>query len=125
MDYGSNNGRTYQPIIKVYDNTVKGNVATLGTGKTEVSQFKENETKVQSDYVLTYTNSFGDHNLTATAGFTTYYNSLSRLDAARGQGIGLVIPDNPDNGSSVLVIWPQLPMEVHSGNVLLFLFWGV
>ncbi len=67
-----------------------------GTGKTEVSQFKENETKVQSDYVLTYTNSFGDHNLTATAGFTTYYNSLSRLDAARGQGIGLVIPDNPD-----------------------------
>ena len=28
--------------------------------------------------------------------FTTYYNSLSRLDAARGQGIGLVIPDNPD-----------------------------
>lgn len=96
MDYGSNNGRTYQPIIKVYDNTVKGNVATLGTGKTGVSQFKENETKVQSDYVLTYTNSFGDHNLTATAGFTTYYNSLSRLDAARGQGIGLVIPDNPD-----------------------------
>lgn len=96
MDYGSNNGRTYQPIIKVYDNTVKGNVATLGTGKTEVSQFKENETKVQSDYVLTYANSFGDHNLTATAGFTTYYNSLSRLDAARGQGIGLVIPDNPD-----------------------------
>ena len=51
---------------------------------------------MQSDYVLTYTNSFGDHNLTATAGFTTYYNSLSRLDAARGQGIGLVIPDNPD-----------------------------
>lgn len=96
MDYGSNNRRTYQPIIKVFDNTVKGNVATLGTGKTEVSQFKENETKVQSDYVLTYTNSFGDHNLTATAGFTTYYNSLSRLDAARGQGIGLVIPDNPD-----------------------------
>ena len=71
-------------------------MATLGTGKTEVSQFKENETKVQSDYVLTYANSFGDHNLTATAGFTTYYNSLSRLDAARGQGIGLVIPDNPD-----------------------------
>lgn len=96
MDYGFNNGRTYQPIIKVYDNTVKGNVATLGTGKTEVSQFKENETKVQSDYVLTYTNSFGDHNLTATAGFTTYYNSLSRLDGSRGQGIGLVIPDDPN-----------------------------
>lgn len=70
----------------------------MGTGKTEVSQFKENETKVQSDYVLTYTNSFdnGNHNLTATAGFTTYYNSLSRLDGARKQGVGLVIPNDPD-----------------------------
>ena len=81
MDYASNNGRTYQPIVKVYDPTVSGNIATLGTGKTEVSQFKENETKVQSDYVLTYTNSFdnGNHNLTATAGFTTYYNPLAEL----------------------------------------------
>lgn len=98
MDYASNNGRTYLPIIKVYDPAVNGNVATLGTGKTEISQFKENETKVQSDYVLTYTNSFADgaHNLTATAGFTTYYNSLSRLDGARKQGVGLVIPDAPD-----------------------------
>ena len=98
MDYASNNGRTYQPIVKVYDPTVSGNIATLGTGKTEVSQFKENETKVQSDYVLTYTNNFdnGNHNLTATAGFTTYYNSLSRLDGARKQGVGLVIPNDPD-----------------------------
>ncbi len=47
---------------------------------------------------MTYQNSFADgtHNLTATAGFTTYYNSLSGLDASRGQGIGLVIPNNPD-----------------------------
>lgn len=98
MDYGSNNGRTYMPIIKVYDAAVSGDVATLGTGKTEVSQFKETETKVQSDYVLTYTNSFdnGNHNLTATAGFTTYYNSFSRLGAARKQGVGLVIPDDPN-----------------------------
>ena len=98
MDYASNNGRTYTPIVKVYDAAVNGGISTLGTGKTEVSQFKENETKVQSDYLLTYTNSFdnGNHNLTATAGFTTYYNSLSRLDGARKQGGGLVIPDNPD-----------------------------
>ena len=98
MDYASNNGRTYTPIVKVYDAAVNGGISTLGTGKTEVSQFKENETKVQSDYLLTYTNSFdnGNHNLTATAGFTTYYNSLSRLDGARKQGVGLVIPDNPD-----------------------------
>ena len=98
MDYASNNGRTYLPVMKVYDDTAAGDVVTLGTGKTEVSQFKENETKVQSDYLLTYTNSFdhGNHNLTATVGFTTYYNSLSRLDGARKQGVGLVIPDDPD-----------------------------
>ncbi|MEG1160657.1 TonB-dependent receptor [Bacteroides sp.] len=98
MDYASDNGRLYMPILKVYDPTVSGNIATLGTGKTEVSQFKQNETKVQSDYVLTYQNSFkeGTHNLTATVGFTTYYNSLSRLDAARKQGVGLVIPYDPD-----------------------------
>ncbi len=52
--------------------------------------------KTQSDYLLTYTNSWGDHSLTATAGFTTYYNKLENLNAARTQGVGLVIPDNPD-----------------------------
>lgn len=98
MDYGSNSSRTYTPIIKVYDSTVAGNISTLGTGKTEVSQMKQTETKVQSDYLLTYANSFdnGNHNLTATVGFTTYYNSLSSLDGARKQGVGLVIPNDPN-----------------------------
>lgn len=120
MDYASNNGRTYTPIVKVYDAAVNGGISTLGTGKTEVSQFKENETKVQSDYLLTYTNSFdnGNHNLTATAGFTTYYNSLSRLDGARKQGVGLVIPDDPDNGLSASAMQLPLPMEVLNGNAV-------
>lgn len=98
MDYSSNNNRTYLPVIKVYDSTVAGNVATLGTGKTEVNQFKENESKVQSDYLLTYANSFGagNHNLTATVGFTTYYNSYSQLEGGRKQGVGLFIPNDPD-----------------------------
>lgn len=98
MDYASDNGRIYLPILKVYDGTVAGNTTTLGTGKTEINQFKQNETKVQSDYVLTYMNSFqeGAHNLTATVGFTTYYNSLSRLEGARKQGVGLVIPYDPN-----------------------------
>ena len=71
MDYASNNGRTYTPIVKVYDATVNGGISTLGTGKTEVSQFKENETKVQSDYLLTYT---GDA-ATATNGSTQWERS--------------------------------------------------
>ena len=34
MDYASNNGRTYTPIVKVYDAAVNGGISTLGTGKT-------------------------------------------------------------------------------------------
>ena len=96
LDYASNNTRTYTPIIKVYDASAEGDIATLGTGKTGVTQAKETEMKVQSDYLLTYTNSWGDHSLTATAGFTTYYNKLENLNAGRTQGVGLIIPDNPD-----------------------------
>ena len=49
MDYASNNGRTYTPIVKVYDAAVNGGISTLGTGKTEVSQFKENEERLPVD----------------------------------------------------------------------------
>lgn len=98
LDYASNSTRTYTPIIQVYDASAEGDIATLGNGKTGVTQAKETEMKVQSDYLLTYTNSWGDHSLTATAGFTTYYNKLENLNAGRTQGVGLVIPDNPDNG---------------------------
>jgi len=96
LDYASNSTRTYTPIIQVYDASAEGDIATLGNGKTGVTQAKETEMKVQSDYLLTYTNSWGDHSLTATAGFTTYYNKLENLNAGRTQGVGLVIPDNSD-----------------------------
>ena len=96
MDYASNNSRKFTPIIQVYDASAEGNIVTLGDGKTGVSQAKQTEMKTQSDYLLTYTNTWGDHSLTATVGFTTYYNKLENLGAARAQGVGLVIPDNPD-----------------------------
>ncbi len=95
MDYAVNNSRAYTPIMQLYDPDAAGNVTTLGSKKTAVSQFKQTEAKVQSDYLLTYIKSWGGHNLTATAGFTTYYNALSKLEAGRDQGIGLVIPDDP------------------------------
>ena len=96
MDYASNNSRKFTPIIQVYDASAEGSIVTLGDGKTGVSQAKQTEMKTQSDYLLTYANTWGDHSLTATAGFTTYYNKLENLGAARAQGVGLVIPDNPD-----------------------------
>ena len=96
MDYASNNSRKYTPIIQVFDASAEGSVVTLGDGKTGINQDKQTEMKTQSDYLLTYTNTWGEHSLTATAGFTTYYNKLEKLEAARAQGVGLIIPDNPD-----------------------------
>ncbi len=98
LDYRSDDSRNYTPIMNVYDQEITTGepILTLGTKRTAVSQTKLNETKVQSDYLLTYTNSFGGHNITATGGFTTYYNTLSSLTASRGQGMGLVIANNPD-----------------------------
>ena len=96
MDYASNNSRKYTPIIQVYDASAEGSIVTLGDGKTGVSQAKQTEMKTQSDYLLTYSNTWGEHSLTATAGFTTYFNKLEQLGAARAQGVGLVIPDNSD-----------------------------
>ncbi|MBQ8673326.1 MAG: TonB-dependent receptor [Bacteroides sp.] len=96
LDYASNSVRRYTPVIRVYDEAATGGVATLGDGKTGVGQEKQTEVKVQSDYLLTYTNTWGGHSLTATAGFTTYYNRLENLNGARTQGVGLLIPDNSD-----------------------------
>ena len=96
MDYASNNSRTYTPRIEVYDDEAEGDIQVLGDGETRVSQEKVTEAKVQSDYLLTYTNSWKEHNLTATAGFTTYYDKYESLGGTRAQGSGLTIPFNPN-----------------------------
>lgn len=95
LDYRSYDSRLYTPKRTVWDVDTQQSVV-MGDGKTAVEQQKQNETKVQADYLLTYTNSFNNHNITATAGFTTYYNSLSSLTAKRGEGNGLPIANNPD-----------------------------
>lgn len=96
VDYASNSSRTYIPLLQVYDASAVGKVETLGSKETEISQFKQNEVKVQSDYLLTYANNFGDHSLTTTVGFTTYYNELGKLEGSRKQGDGLTIANDPD-----------------------------
>ncbi|NDV94028.1 TonB-dependent receptor [Dysgonomonas sp. 521] len=95
LDYRSYDSRLYTPKRTVWDVDTQQSVV-MGDGKTAVEQQKQNETKVQADYLLTYTNSFNNHNITATAGFTTYYNSLSSLTAKRGEGNGLPIANDSD-----------------------------
>ncbi len=95
LDYKSYDSRLYTPKRTIFDVDTQQPVV-MGDGKTAVQQQKTNETKVQSDYLLTYTNSFNNHNITATAGFTTYYNNLSSLTGRRGEGNGLPIANDPD-----------------------------
>ena len=56
-----------------------------------------NYKKFQQDHILTYKQSFGDHNLTAMAGFTTYYfGAFGRGGVAKqySTGTALPIPDD-------------------------------
>ncbi|AHF16246.1 membrane protein [Niabella soli DSM 19437] len=70
-DFSNQDKRVYQPLYYAYD-PITDNPYLYST-LTSVTQNQNNWKKFQQDYVLTYKNRFGDHNLTATAGFTTYY----------------------------------------------------
>jgi len=65
------NNRSYTPLYYAYNPIT--NTPYLSSDKTQVSENDENYRKFQQDYILTYKKSFGDHNLTATVGGTTYY----------------------------------------------------
>ncbi len=77
VDYGFNINRSYTPLVIFYNPEItpaRDSVVKI----TSVNQEQNIYTKVQSDYLLTYKRSFGHHNLTALAGFTTYYNSFEK-----------------------------------------------
>ncbi len=70
-DINNQNTRQYSPLYYAYDPL--SNSPYLYGSKTQVSEADNTTRKFQQDHVLTYKKSFGDHNLTAMAGFTTYY----------------------------------------------------
>lgn len=96
LDYASNQSRAYSPIVYVY-NPDKGGKENINESES-INQSKSTNMAAQSDYVLTYANQFGAHNLTMTAGLTTNYNEYSSLDGGRSQKLGYGIPigDNID-----------------------------
>ena len=92
-DLSSQDRRTYTPLYDVYNPEIPGvdNVNTL----TGVNQFKEEIKKFQQDYTLTFKKNFNDHNVTAVAGFTTFYTYLNNLTGDVKQKIGSnPIPDD-------------------------------
>ncbi|WP_028296544.1 SusC/RagA family TonB-linked outer membrane protein [Olivibacter sitiensis] len=96
-DYGFNKDRSYTPLINFYNPDLTGDDKTDRTGLlTSVSQGQSTLAKLQSDWLLTYKNTFGEHSLTAMVGYTTYSTRYEGLTASRGQGTGDPIPDDPN-----------------------------
>ncbi len=95
LDYAVNESRGLSPIITVYNPDI-GGAENLTTSES-VSQSKSTRTVAQSDYILTYDNSFGSHNLTATAGVTTNFTEYSSLGATRSQNIEEIIFSVPSH----------------------------
>lgn len=95
-DISNGNGTTYSPIIQYYDPTQNNAVITDPNYKlTKISTYTNRAYKWQQDDILTFKKNFGDHSLTAMAGFTTYYQSQFNLSATGQQSpTGDAIPND-------------------------------
>ena len=95
-DVSTVNNRQYTPLYYAYNPL--NNQPYLYTSTTSVSETDQTYRKFQQDHILTFRKGFGDHNLTATAGFTTYYyGNFNRSATAKqfGGAAGIPIPDDP------------------------------
>lgn len=97
LDYTASENRGFSPIIYVYNPDIGGE-ENLTTDES-ISQSKSTQSVAQSDYILTYDNTFGAHSLTATAGVTTNYIEYSLLSGARSQKIEDIIFSIPSDNT--------------------------
>ena len=94
-DMSSINNRSYSPLYYAYNPLT--NTPYLYGEKTQVNENDDNYRKFQQDHILTFKKSFGEHSVTATAGFTTYYfGHFGRTGLAKPYSTGnaLPIPDD-------------------------------
>lgn len=94
-DISNVNNRVYSPLYYAYDPMT--NKPYLYGQKTQVSENDDTYRKFQQDHILTFKKGFGDHNVTATAGFTTYYSSQFHRSGVANPfttGNALPIPDD-------------------------------
>jgi TonB-linked SusC/RagA family outer membrane protein len=95
-DLSNVNTRVYSPLYFAYD-PVK-DTAELYKANTQLQENDNTYRKFQADHVLTFKNSFGNHNLTITGGFTTYYFGNFNRQVRVKQGTSatdLPIPNDP------------------------------
>ena len=94
-DFSNVDTRTYTPLYYGY-NPLKDS-AELYSTKTSVYESNQTWRKYQQDHILTYKKQFGDHNVTAMGGFTTFYFGTFQQYGTSSQGTGptdLPIPNN-------------------------------
>lgn len=94
-DVSNINRRQYTPTYYAYDPV--DNQPYRYSLTTKLAENDDTYRKFQQDHILTYKKSFGDHNLTATGGFTTYYFGYfgRQTTATQSTNVGArPIPDN-------------------------------
>ena len=94
-DFSNVDTRTYTPLYYGY-NPLKDS-AELYSTKTSVYESNQTWRKYQQDHILTYKKQFGDQNVTAMGGFTTFYFGTFQQYGTSSQGTGptdLPIPNN-------------------------------
>ena len=87
--------RQYTPLYYAYN--PRNDQPYLYSQLTKIQQNNDSYRKWQQDHVLNYKTNFGDHNLTLTGGFTTYYFGYFGRQGNSGQnGVdGTPIPNDP------------------------------
>ncbi|HEX7905740.1 MAG TPA: TonB-dependent receptor [Chitinophagaceae bacterium] len=85
-DLSYRNNREYTPLYNLYDPTKPlASQVFAKNSLTAVRQDLINTKAFQQDYIATYKKKIGDHSLTATAGFTTYYHKFEQVSGTVSQ----------------------------------------
>ena len=93
-DYDKRSSRSYTPVVDVYVAETDELVPYSGNSITRVNQYKNDFFTFQQEYLLTYKNSFGNHNVTLSAGYTSFQEEYEGLSGSVQQNGDLAIPDN-------------------------------
>lgn len=91
-DISEVNKRQYVPLYYAYQPRTVDTINFISP-KTSVTENDNSYRKFQQDHVLNYKNRFGDHGLTLTGGFTTYYfGNFNRQGLAKPYTTGTALP---------------------------------
>ncbi|HXB42871.1 MAG TPA: TonB-dependent receptor [Puia sp.] len=91
-DISEPNKRQYVPLYYAYQPRAVDTISFVSP-KTSVTENDVSYRKFQQDHILNYKNRFGDHSLTLTGGFTTYYfGAFGRQGVAKPFTTGTALP---------------------------------